>query len=144
MTTTPIIKRSRKFPIRVADIMSTPPITAKEDTPVEEVAKIMNENNIGSVMIVDSGGSLTGIITERDLIFAIANGKIGKSLPAYMLMTENPVTIEPGAPIDEALQKMRENNVRHLPVVNSEKKPVGMISLRDVIDAILTFIKVFA
>lgn len=140
----PIIRRSRKFPIRVADIMSTPPITAKDNTPVEEVAKIMNENNIGSVMIVDSGGHLTGIITERDLIFAIANMKIGKNLPAYMIMTENPITIEPDAPIDEALQKMRENNIRHLPVVDPEKKPVGMVSLRDVIDAILTFIKVFA
>ncbi|MCC6033546.1 MAG: CBS domain-containing protein [Desulfurococcaceae archaeon] len=139
----PVIRRSRKFPIRVADIMSTPPITAGENAPVEEIAKIMNENNIGSVMIVDSRGVLTGIITERDLIYAIANGKIGKGLPAYMIMTENPVTIEPGSPIDEALQKMRENNIRHLPVVNSEKKPVGMVSLRDVIDAVLAFIKVF-
>jgi len=139
----PVIRRSRKFPIRVADIMSTPPITARENAPVEEIAKIMNENNIGSVMIVDSRGVLTGIITERDLIYAIANGKIGKGLPAYMIMTENPVTIEPGSPIDEALQKMRENNIRHLPVVNSEKKPVGMVSLRDVIDAVLAFIKVF-
>ena len=139
----PIIRRSRKFPIRVSDIMSTPPITTGENTPVEEIAKIMNDNNIGSVMIVDSKGSLTGIVTERDLIFAIANGKIGKNLPAYMIMTENPVTIEPGAPIDEALQKMRENNIRHLPVVDAEKKPVGMISLRDVIDAVLAFIKVF-
>ncbi len=139
----PVIRRSRKFPIRVADIMSTPPITAGENASVEEIAKIMNENNIGSVMIVDSRGVLTGIITERDLIYAIANGKIGKGLPAYMIMTENPVTIEPGSPIDEALQKMRENNIRHLPVVNSEKKPVGMVSLRDVIDAVLAFIKVF-
>ncbi|MFN3268864.1 MAG: CBS domain-containing protein [Zestosphaera sp.] len=139
----PIIRRSRKFPIRVADIMSTPPITAKDNTPVEEIAKLMNENNIGSVMITDSECHLTGIITERDLIFAIANEKIGKNLPAYMIMTENPITIEPEAPIDEALQKMRENNIRHLPVVDSEKKPVGMVSLRDVIDAILTFIKVF-
>jgi signal-transduction protein with cAMP-binding, CBS, and nucleotidyltransferase domain len=139
----PVIRRSRKFPIRVADIMSTPPITAGENAPVEEIAKIMNENNIGSVMIVDSRGVLTGIITERDLIYAIANGKIGKGLPAYMIMTENPVTIEPGSPIDEALQKMRENNIRHLPVVNSEKKPVGMVSLRDVIDAVLALIKVF-
>lgn len=139
----PIIRRSRKFPIRVADIMSTPPITAKDNTPVEEIAKLMNENNIGSVMITDSECHLIGIITERDLIFAIANGKIGKNLPAYMIMTENPITIEPEAPIDEALQKMRENNIRHLPVVDPEKKPVGMVSLRDVIDAILTFIKVF-
>ncbi|MEO3993989.1 MAG: CBS domain-containing protein [Desulfurococcaceae archaeon TW002] len=139
----PIIRRSRKFPIRVADIMSTPPITAVDYTPVEEIAKLMNENNIGSVMITDPEGRLTGIITERDLIFAIANGKIGKNLPAYMIMTENPITIEPEAPIDEALQKMRENNIRHLPVVDPGKKPAGMVSLRDVIDAILTFIKVF-
>lgn len=139
----PVLRRRRKFPIRVEDIMSTPPITANRSTPIEEVAKIMNENKIGSILIVDDEGKLEGIITERDILFAVAHDKIGKGLPAYMIMTEDPLTVTPGVPIIEAVRIMREANVRHLPVVDKDNKPVGMISLRDIIDAVMMFLDVF-
>ncbi|MBO3769428.1 MAG: CBS domain-containing protein [Thermoproteota archaeon] len=139
----PIIKRSRKFPIRAEDIMSFPPVTARADTLIEDVAKLMYDNNVGSVMIVDNAGVIVGIMTERDLIYAVANGKVGKGLPVHMIMTENPITVGPDVPIDETLRIMREKNIRHLPVVDSNKKPVGMISLRDVIDAVVALMKVY-
>jgi CBS domain-containing protein len=123
--------------------MSSPPITTTSDTSIEKVADIMFNNGIGSVMIVDDEGMLIGIITERDMIYAIAKHKLGKELPAWMIMTENPVTINPGASIVEATKLMREANIRHLPVVNKEGKPLGMLSLRDVIDAILTLMHMF-
>lgn len=138
----PLIKRRRKFPIRVEDVMSSPPITVHRMTSIEDAAKVMLENKIGSVLVVNNEGVLEGIVTERDLVFAIANGKIGKGLPVYMIMTENPVVVNPGTPVDEALRKMREINVRHLPVVSEDGKPLGMVSLRDVIDVIATFISV--
>ena len=141
--TMPIIKRSRRFPIRAEDIMSSPPIVAKTDALIEEAARLMYDNNVGSVMIVDNAGIIVGIVTERDLIYAVANGKMGKGLPVHMIMTENPVTVEPDVPIDETLRLMREKNVRHLPVVDSKKKPLGMISLRDVIDAVVAFMRVY-
>lgn len=139
----PIIKRSRKFPIRAEDIMSFPPVIARADTLIEDVAKLMYDNNVGSVMIVDNAGVIVGIMTERDLIYAVANGKVGKGLPVHMIMTENPITVEPDVPIDETLRIMREKNIRHLPVVDSNKKPVGMISLRDVIDAVVALMRVY-
>jgi len=140
----PLLRRRRKFPIRVEDIMSSPPITAGPMTPVEEVAKIMYENKIGSVLIVGSDGKLEGIVTERDILFAAANDKVGKGLPAYMIMSENPITATPGTPLMQAIRKMREANIRHLPVVDEEGKPVGIISLRDVIDAVLMLLDIFA
>lgn len=139
----PIIKRSRKFPIRAEDIMSSPPIIARADALIEEVAKLMYDNNVGSVMIVDNAGIIVGIMTERDLIYAVANDKVGKKLPVHMIMTENPITVEPDVPIDETLRIMRENNVRHLPVVDLKKKPLGMISLRDVTDAVVALMRVY-
>lgn len=140
----PVLRRRRKFPIRVEDIMSSPPITAGPMTPIEEVAKMMYENKIGSVLIVGSDGKLEGILTERDILFAAANDKVGKGLPAYMIMSENPITATPSTPLIEAIKKMREANIRHLPVVDEEGKPVGIISLRDVIDAVLMLLDIFA
>ncbi len=133
----PFIRRKRKIPLRVEDLMSTPPITIDRDEPVEKAAKLMHENNIGSLIVVDKEGKVEGIITERDLVFAIANDKIGKGYPVWMLMTENPLTVNPGTPITEALRIMSEANIRHLPVVDREGKPLGMLSLRDVIEAVI-------
>ncbi len=138
----PLIKRKRKFPIRVEDIMSVPPITVHRTASIEEAAKIMFDNKIGSVLVVNDEGVLEGIVTERDLVFAIASGKVGKGLPVFMIMTENPITVGPGTPVDEALRRMKEVNVRHLPVVGKDGKPIGMISLRDIVDVIATFISV--
>ncbi len=130
--------RRRKIPLRVSDLMSVPPIIASEDTPIEKIAKIMWDNRVGSVMITDSEGVLVGIVTERDVLYSVANNKVGKGLPAYMVMTENPVTVTPDTLLINAIDKMRKVNVRHLPVVNNENKPVGMLSLRDVTDVLLT------
>lgn len=122
--------------------MSSPPITVQPNTTIDEVARIMHERNIGSVMVVDENGKLCGIITERDLVYAIASGKIGKELPAWTIMTENPVSVTPNTNIVDAIRKMREVNVRHLPVVDKDGRPVGMLSLRDVIDAAMVFLRV--
>ena len=74
----PFIRRKRKLLLGVEDLMSTPPITIDCDEPVEKAAKLMYENNIGSVIVVDKDGKIEGILTERDIVFAIANEKIGK------------------------------------------------------------------
>jgi len=140
----PVLRRRRRFPIRVEDIMSSPPVTVGPMTPIEEVAKIMYENKIGSVLIVGKDEKLEGIVTERDILFAAANNKVGKGLPAYMIMSENPITATPGTPLIDAIKKMREANIRHLPVVDKEGRPVGIISLRDVIDAVLMLLDIFA
>ncbi|MDM7275556.1 MAG: CBS domain-containing protein [Thermoprotei archaeon] len=139
----PIFKRERALPLRVSDIMSTPPIVAGEMTSIVEIARIMNDNNIGSVMIVDSKGILRGIITERDIIKVVAHSKESVELPAYMVMSENPLTVTPETPIERALEVMRNANVRHLPVVDKSGKPVGMMSLRDIVDSVAFLMMVF-
>ncbi len=138
----PFIRRKRKLPLRVEDLMSTPPVTIDRDEPLEKAAKLMYENNIGSVIVVGKDGRIEGILTERDLVFAIARGKIGRNMPVWMFMTENPITVNPGTPIIDALKTMREANIRHLPVVDKEGKPVGMLSLRDIVEAIVVLLGV--
>ena len=138
------MRRRKGLPVRATDVMSTPPITAEETMPIEEVAKKMFENDVSSVMVVDSTGRLVGIVTEKDVVSAVAIGKIGSNLPVARFMKENPITVTPDTPLDEVLEKMRRFNIRHLPVVDKDGKPIGMVSQRDLLDVVLTLLKIIS
>ena len=138
-----VIYRRRRIPIRVEDIMTTPPLTIGRDVRVEEAAKKMYENRVGSLLVVDEEGVLVGIITERDILYAVGEGLIGKGVPVWEVMTENPVTAKPDEPLVEALDKMVEARIRHLPVVDEDGKPVGIVSIRDLTDGLLTLLSIF-
>ncbi len=118
--------------------MTTPVVTATKEFPIEDVAKLMFDNRIGSVVIVNDEGKIEGIVTERDMIYAIAKNKVGRGIPVYTIMTENPITIDPDKPLIDAVRKMREAKIRHLPVVR-DGVPVGMVSLRDIIE-VMTYL----
>lgn len=127
----PLVKR-REMPIKISDIMVRQVVTCRKDEKVKEVAMRMYENKIGSVVIVDGENRPIGIVTERDLIYVLA--RASPDTPVWSVMTENPVVINENALVTEALEKMRSLGIRHLPVVDSAGKLVGIISVRDLID----------
>jgi len=135
-----ILKRRRHLPLRAEDIMSQPPITVSQDTSLMDASRIMFEKRIGSLVVVDDEGKLRGIVTERDVMFACSQGWDCSSRKVWEVMTENPVTVKPDDDIVEVIRKMRDLNVRHIPVVSDDGKPVGVISARDVLDAVLTLV----
>lgn len=139
-----LYKRRREFPLRVEDIMIRDVVAVKRDTPVPEIAKLMLDKNIGSVLVVDDNGKLIGIVTERDLVYAIAKGKVSHEYPAWTVMTENPVAVKPGTLIMEVVDKMRNLNVRHMPVVDEQNRPVGIVSFRDLLDAAYLFLAILS
>jgi CBS domain-containing protein len=128
----PLIKR-RELPLRVADIMVKEVVTAKEHDKIRDVAIRIYEKRVGSVVVVDDEGKPIGIVTERDMVYVVARA-LAPDTPVWMVMTENPVVINENALVTEAMEKMRVQNIRHLPVVNDEGKLVGMISFRDIMD----------
>ncbi|MCC6035517.1 MAG: CBS domain-containing protein [Pyrobaculum sp.] len=128
----PLVKR-RELPLRVSDIMVKDVVTAKENDKIRDVAIRMYEKKIGSVVVVDDEGKPIGIVTERDLVYVVARA-LTPDTPAWMVMTENPVVINENALVTEAMEKMRELNIRHLPVVDTSGKLVGMVSFRDIVD----------
>jgi len=138
------MRRKKGLPVRASDVMSTPPVTAEETTSIEDVAKKMFENDVSSIMVVDTAGRLVGIVTEKDVVGAVAIGKIGSNIPVARFMKENPITVSPDTPLDEVLEKMRRFNIRHLPVVDKDGKPVGMVSQRDLLDVVLTLLKIIS
>ncbi|MFZ8839899.1 MAG: CBS domain-containing protein [Pyrobaculum sp.] len=128
----PLVKR-RELPLRVSDIMVKDVVTAKENDKIRDVAIRMYEKKIGSVVIVDDEGKPIGIVTERDMVYVVARA-LAPDTPVWMVMTEDPIVINENALVTEAMEKMRVQNIRHLPVINAEGKLVGMISFRDIVD----------
>jgi CBS domain-containing protein len=128
----PLVKR-RELPLRVSDIMVMDVVTAKENDKIRDVAIRMYEKKIGSVVVVDDEGKPIGIVTERDMVYVVARA-LAPDTPVWMVMTEDPIVINENALVTEAMEKMRVQNIRHLPVVNAEGKLAGMISFRDIVD----------
>ena len=116
-------------PIRVI-IEGQKILTCAARTPVVEAARLMEQDNIGAVMIVEDGG-LVGIFTERDALFrVIAKGRDAQITQLTDVMTPNPQTIHPDKPYEDALRLMYEGGFRNVPVVE-HGRPICMISARD-------------
>jgi CBS domain-containing protein len=109
------------------------PIGAPKTTTVVEAARLMKQQNIGALLVLDSS-RLIGIFTERDALFRVlAAGRDPNATPLADVMTAQPQTIGPDEPFLHALRIMYEGKFRHLPVVEFGR-PLGMVSVRDALD----------
>lgn len=118
----------------VKDYMKMHVISVDKNAKLKDIAKVMTEKNVGSVIVVDNDKPV-GIITEKDVVKAIGKGK-GLEVLAEEIMTASLITIRQDAPISGALSLMRLNNIRHLPVVDEYGKLCGIISIRDIARAL--------
>lgn len=118
--------------MKVADIMTQAAVTdSPEDTLSEASAKMWHEQT-GSLLVME-GNSLSGIVTERDLLRYVGEGGEPKSVSLKDVMSTDVVTISPEASIQEAARIMFDKWFRHLPVVTEEGEVLGIISLRDLL-----------
>jgi CBS domain-containing protein len=114
----------------VEEIMTRDPRTVSASDTIVDAARVMNESDIGDVVVVD-GSEVRCIVTDRDIVVrAIAEGRDPQSTSVGDVCTSDLVTIEPGASVDDALAKMRQADIRRLPVVQ-DGRPVGIVSLGD-------------
>ena len=110
-----------------------PPIVAPSITTVVDAARLMKQQNVGALLVVDHT-RLIGIFTERDALFRLlAEGRDPHTTRLAEVMTAQPQTIHPDEPFVRALRMMHEGKFRHLPVVEFER-PVGVVSVRDALD----------
>ena len=107
-------------------------ISVEPKTSLAQVAKKMRVDD-GDAVAVMSEGRLIGIITERDLVKAIADGVDPQQTEADVVMTADPATVTADEEVAVVAVKMMRLGVRHLPVVDSEGSPVGLISARDLV-----------
>ena len=104
---------------------------APEDT-LGEVAERMSALNMGAAAVLDFG-RLIGILTERDLIKAMAARVHSSEARVREWMTADPITATLGTDVDEAAQVMVEHGFRHLPVLDESGQLAGLVSLRRVV-----------
>jgi CBS domain-containing protein len=104
-------------------------------TTVAEVAKQLSVRRIGSVLILDDQSAVVGIVSERDLVRALAtHGAKAMELEARQIMTRDVVTCHPDDSIDEVMQTMTSGRFRHIPVVHHGEL-LGLVSIGDVVKA---------
>jgi len=120
----------------LSEVMRTEFITVAPEDTLGEVAEKMTALNVGSVIVKDFG-TLIGILTERDLLKAMAARVHSSEARVRQFMTVDPVTATPEMDCEEAEQLMLDKGFRHLPIVEGDDV-LGVVSLRRVVAATKT------
>ncbi|NES07415.1 MAG: CBS domain-containing protein [Okeania sp. SIO2F4] len=147
----------------VSDVMSHNPITAKPEMPLKEAIKILAEQRISGLPVVNDKGKLVGIVSETDLMWQ----ESGVTPPPYIMlldsviflenparyekeihkalgetvgevMTKNPLTTTPEKTLPAAARLMHERNIHRLPVLDNNGEVIGILTRGDIIRAMAT------
>jgi CBS domain-containing protein len=129
-------QRMIREPIRLLRPKPRAPLTLGPDDPVETAWRLMRDERVGCVLVVEDG-ALVGILTERDLLMRVDGPH--STRPVRELMTPDPETLSPDDPIVYALNKMSVGGFRHVPLVDAAGHPVGVVSVKDVVNYIVDF-----
>jgi CBS domain-containing protein len=121
----------------IAEVMRPEFIEVAPEDTLGEVADRMTALNVGAVVVKDFG-RLIGILTERDLLKAMAARVHTSEARVRQWMTENPITASAETEVEEAARVMLENGFRHLPVLDENGQVAGVVSLRRVVAATAT------
>lgn len=121
--------------VRASDISGAPEdgvVTVLPEDEVREIIRVLAKNKIGIIPVCDRQGALKGVVSERDIINAIAgNGDAALDIRAEAVMTKDAKSCAPGDDPKNVIKAMSEGNFRHMPVVE-DGKLVGMISSKDI------------
>ena len=110
-------------------------VTLPPDTPLAQVVELLSSRRIGAVVISDTGTTLLGILSERDVVRELGRrGAACMTEPASSIMTVKVVTCTLHDRADQVLQRMTDGRFRHLPVMDGSRM-VGLISIGDVVKA---------
>ncbi len=124
-------QREDSLPLKVRDVMVREVITVDENSTVKEAVDIMNEFQIGSLIVLERGKAM-GIVTERDFLRRVmAGAKDVVNTKVKEIMTTPLVVVEPSTDLEEAVKLMFENKIKKLAVVDANKL-VGIVTLTDI------------
>jgi CBS domain-containing protein len=119
---------------QLSDVMRREPIEVAPEDTLGEVAERMSEANVGAVIVKDYG-RLIGILTERDMLNAMAARVHTSEARVRQWMTEDPITASTDTDVEAAARTMLEHGFRHLPVLDESGQVTGIASLRRVVAA---------
>src|SRR5687768_3342111 len=106
-------------------------ISCTRQSTIEEVAGLMNKENVGSILVIDAGKPV-GIITDRDIVLrCVVKGLDCATMRAEEVMTPSPETVTVDCGILDVVKVMKKNQVRRVPVVDENGKAVGLLAFSD-------------
>ena len=112
--------------------MTPDPACCTPTTPLDEVAKLMAQNDCGEIPVVDPTDQIVGVVTDRDIVCrVVAEGKNPMAYTAETCMSGPVVTVREDATLDEVLSTMEKHQIRRVPVVDRRESCVGIISQAD-------------
>ena len=118
--------------MRVKDVPPGQLRSVGPDSTLADVARLMRHDDCDSVAVMTEK-RLLGIITERDLVRAIADGVDPKQVRADVFMSADPATVTADEDVSVVAVKMMALGIRHLPVLDAKGTPIGLISARDLV-----------
>jgi len=116
--------------MQVADVMTRARVAESPADSLRAAATLMWKQQTGSLLVMD-GDTLLGIVTERDVMKAVARGSDIDATPVSAVMTTSVITVTPETSLPDAARHMATRWIRHLPVVGADGQVVGLISQRD-------------
>jgi CBS domain-containing protein len=118
---------------KINEVMTDRPRAVTPQTSVRETARLMEEEDVGSLPVVEEGSRLVGIVTDRDVaVRVVAGGLDPDSTRVGQVASAEVITLTPDHDLDEALELMAHAQVRRLPIVVRENELVGMLTQADV------------
>jgi acetoin utilization protein AcuB len=120
-------------PTEVADVMTGKVVTLSPHNSFNEVANLMNDRFFRHCVVVDSHGKIVGVISDRDIMRALARNPNSRTKSLEQIMTRNPITVQRNTPILEAVTKMLSKRINCLPVVEDDGSVCGIVTSTDLL-----------
>ncbi|MGE0862299.1 MAG: CBS domain-containing protein [Vicinamibacterales bacterium] len=115
------------------DLMTADPQCCTAETPLNEVANLMVENDCGEIPVVDADRKLIGVVTDRDIVCrVVAKGKNPSAMTAQDAMSQPVISVTEDSSLEDVLSLMEEHQIRRVPVVDASGCCCGIIAQADV------------
>jgi len=116
------------------DVMTSDPACCTVNMTLDQVAKLMVQNDCGEIPVVDAADQPIGVITDRDIVCrVVAEGKNPVGHTAEQYMSQPVVTVRADAPLDEVVSTMEKQKIRRVPVVDERGCCAGIVAQADVV-----------
>lgn len=113
-------------------------VTVRDDTPLIEVAQLLGNKEANLIVVCDPNGVLAGVIAKTDIVRQIGrSGGMNCTLSSAIIMTRNVAFCRPDDLLSEVWIVMKTRGLKHIPVVNDEEQPIGLLIARDVLETLL-------
>lgn len=123
---------------QILDAKGRAVVTIPSDATVADVAGALSANGIGVIVVLDPSEKIAGIVSERDIVRGLGRRGVAMlDLEVGEIMTNTVITCEAETNVNDVMSLMTANKIRHLPVVDADDRLTGLISIGDVVNALL-------